>query len=273
MPHGEPSAKLSSMSASLAVGRITVPIRAAASRQHLLPDARNRLDGPGDRQLPGHGHVTPRRPTRERRDEGDGQRHPRRRAVLRPGGFGQVHVHVRRVVEPGVADEPCRVRAHPRQRDIDRLPQERPGRPVTRNWPRSGRARRLDDQHLAACRRGGQTHDDPGPAGPPGDLRVAEPRRAEPGRHRLGRHLELGAHRSAGSGGIVYRALGGLRTAPRRGVPDPAPITGRAGTGVRSATIENCTAAAFGLPALSCAAPAAMSTVTAPEAAGVIVAV
>ena len=52
-----------------------------------------------------------------------------------------------------------------------------------------------------------------------------------------------------------------------------APVTGRAGTGVSSATIENCTAAALGLPAPSCAAPAAMSTVRAPEAAGVIVAV
>ena len=52
-----------------------------------------------------------------------------------------------------------------------------------------------------------------------------------------------------------------------------APITGRAGTGVRSATIENCTAAALGLPPASRAAPAAMSTRHgAPEAAGVIVA-
>ena len=41
---------------------------------------------------------------------------------------------------------------------------------------------------------------------------------------------------------------------------------------VRSATIENCTAAALGLPAPSCAAPTPMSTVTAPEAAGVIAA-
>ena len=37
-----------------------------------------------------------------------------------------------------------------------------------------------------------------------------------------------------------------------------APITGRAGTGVRSATIENCTAAALGLPPASRAAPAAL---------------
>ena len=52
-----------------------------------------------------------------------------------------------------------------------------------------------------------------------------------------------------------------------------APITGRAGTGVRSAMIENCTAAAaLGLPPASRAAPAAMATVTVPEAAGVIVA-
>ena len=51
------------------------------------------------------------------------------------------------------------------------------------------------------------------------------------------------------------------------------PVTGRAGTGVRSATIENCTAAALGLPPASRAAPAAMSTRHgAPEAAGVIVA-
>ena len=48
------------------------------------------------------------------------------------------------------------------------------------------------------------------------------------------------------------------------------PITGRAGTGVRSATIENCTADALGLA--DRAAPAVMSTVTVPEAAGVIVA-
>ena len=38
-----------------------------------------------------------------------------------------------------------------------------------------------------------------------------------------------------------------------------APITGRAGTGVRSATIENCTAAALGLPPASRVAPAAMA--------------
>ena len=41
-----------------------------------------------------------------------------------------------------------------------------------------------------------------------------------------------------------------------------APAIGRAGTGVRSATIENWSAVALGLPALSCDAPAAMSTVT-----------
>ena len=52
-----------------------------------------------------------------------------------------------------------------------------------------------------------------------------------------------------------------------------APAIGRAGTGVRSATIENWSAVALGLPALSCDAPAAMSTVTVPEAAGVIVTV
>ena len=52
--------------------------------------------------------------------------------------------------------------------------------------------------------------------------------------------------------------------AVRRRAPPPsnssasasAPITGRAGTGVRSATIENCTAAALGLAAPSYAAPA-----------------
>ena len=44
-------------------------------------------------------------------------------------------------------------------------------------------------------------------------------------------------------------------------------IRGRAGTGISAATIENRTAAALGLPPPSCAAPAAMSTVTAPEAA------
>ncbi len=49
--------------------------------------------------------------------------------------------------------------------------------------------------------------------------------------------------------------------------------TGRGGTGVRSATIENWSAAALGLPAPSSAAPAAMSTVKVPEASGVIVAV
>ena len=52
-----------------------------------------------------------------------------------------------------------------------------------------------------------------------------------------------------------------------------APASGRAGTGVRSAVMENWAAAALGLPALSCAAPAAMSTVTVPEASGVIVTV
>ena len=52
-----------------------------------------------------------------------------------------------------------------------------------------------------------------------------------------------------------------------------APAIGRAGTGVRSATIENWSAAALGLPALSCDAPAAMSTVTVPAASGVIVTV
>ena len=41
-----------------------------------------------------------------------------------------------------------------------------------------------------------------------------------------------------------------------------APAIGRAGTGVRSATIENWSPAALGLPALSCDAPAAMSTAT-----------
>ena len=48
-------------------------------------------------------------------------------------------------------------------------------------------------------------------------------------------------------------------TQPRFPSPPPsnssasasAPVTGRAGTGVRSATIENCTAAALGLPATS----------------------
>ena len=40
-----------------------------------------------------------------------------------------------------------------------------------------------------------------------------------------------------------------------------------------SAAIENRSAPSFGLPAPSCAAPAAISTVTVPEAAGVIVAV
>ena len=52
-----------------------------------------------------------------------------------------------------------------------------------------------------------------------------------------------------------------------------APAIGRADTGVRSATIENWSPAALGLLALSCAAPAAMSTVTVPEASGVIVTV
>ena len=44
------------------------------------------------------------------------------------------------------------------------------------------------------------------------------------------------------------------------------------GTWVKSATIENWSAATLGFPASSSAAPAAMSTVKAPEAAGVIVA-
>ena len=43
-------------------------------------------------------------------------------------------------------------------------------------------------------------------------------------------------------------------------------------TGVSSAVMENCVAAALGLPALSSAAPAAMSTVTVPDAVGVTVA-
>ena len=43
-------------------------------------------------------------------------------------------------------------------------------------------------------------------------------------------------------------------------------------TGIRSAMIENCVPATLGLPAVSCAAPAGMSTVTEPETAGVTVA-
>ena len=53
----------------------------------------------------------------------------------------------------------------------------------------------------------------------------------------------------------------------------PAGAGGRfIGTWVTSATIENWSAATLRFPASSSAAPAAMSTVTAPEAAGVIVA-
>ena len=54
---------------------------------------------------------------------------PRRRAGLPPGGLGQVHVHVRRIVEPGGAGEALCVRAHPRHRDVRRLPRHRPRRP------------------------------------------------------------------------------------------------------------------------------------------------
>ena len=59
--------------------------------------------------------------------------------------------------------------------------------------------------------------------------------------------------------------------APRR--PATAPQARSRRPPAESATIENWSAAALGVPALSCAAPAAMSTVTAPEASGVIVAV
>ena len=52
------------------------------------------------------------------------------------------------------------------------------------------------------------------------------------------------------------------RRRPATAAQASATLTGRAGTGVRSATIENCTAAALGLPAPSCATPAAMSTVS-----------
>ena len=83
-----------------------------------------------------------------------------------------------------------------------------------------------------------------------------------------------GDGRDATAGSVAAGRPGQL--AVRRRAPPPSnssasastPITGRAGTGVRSATMENCTAAALGLPLPSRAAPAAMSTVTVPEAAG-----
>ena len=46
---------------------------------------------------------------------------------------------------------------------------------------------------------------------------------------------------------------------------DGAPVTGSSAPEVRSATIENWSAAALGLPALAGATPAAMSTVTVPR--------
>ena len=66
------------------------------------------------------------------------------------------------------------------------------------------------------------------------------------------------------------RAASGRGRTQRLLVVRRARLVGR-WTGVRSATIEKWSAAALGLPALSCDAPAAMSTVTVPEAAGVIV--
>ena len=76
MPHGSSSPKLSATSAALADGRIT-----AASRARHAPSTFSRMPPTGstvprERQLPAHGRVPPHRLSGQRRDQGDGQRHP-----------------------------------------------------------------------------------------------------------------------------------------------------------------------------------------------------
>ena len=91
------------------------------------------------------------------------------------------------------------------------------------------------------------------------------------GRPRLGRPPP--PWRRTGCNRGFRRRRAGRQLAVRRRAPPPsnssasasAPITGRTGTGVRSATIENCTAVALGLPPASRAAPAARATVKMPD--------
>ena len=129
-----------------------------------------------------------------------------------------------RIVEPGGAGEVLCVRAHPRHRDVRRLPRHRPHRPGDAQRPAAGKPRRLDEQHVAALAGCGQAQGDAGTADPGGDLLVAEPRRPEPRGHRFRPHLPRAAEDPRPAGALL---CGRARRCRRRGRARPARASSR----------------------------------------------
>ena len=182
------------------------------------------------RHLRGAGRVRAEADPRTHRGRAQGRTGPRSqgreevRAVESPGAAGPgrdgapPHVGVRTVprTRHQASDAlPVRrpagpaARAGPRRssppESEDRDARHRPHRPGDAQRPAAGKARRLDEQHVAALAGCGQAQGDAGTAGPGGDLLVAEPRRPEPHGH------PFRPHPSPGSGRPSARRRAALR--------------------------------------------------------------
>mmetsp|Transcript_1661 Transcript_1661/g.4154 ORF Transcript_1661/g.4154 Transcript_1661/m.4154 type:complete len:295 (-) Transcript_1661:2822-3706(-) len=131
---------------------------------HLLADAADGQNVPAQRNLSGHGRVRAAETTREERDERRADRHPGRGPVLGDTAGGEVQVHVRRVEQVlargGDEAELEGVRTEPREGRCGRLFDHVAKAACQHEFARAGRARRFDEEQVAAhlCVR--QTHRD-----------------------------------------------------------------------------------------------------------------
>ena len=191
-----------------------------ARPQHLLPDAADRLDRPPRASAP---RSWPRPPAPAVRSAP----RPGRRPAPPPADGPSFHraasarCTCTSVVSSNLA-APARRSACERTHVIATFADSLvigPAVPVTRSVPAAGKARRLDEQHVAALAGCGQAQGDAGTAGPGGDLLVAEPRRPEPRGHPFRPHLP-GQRKTFGP--QARCSAGRARRCRRRGRARPA---------------------------------------------------